>query len=183
MLAQGVALPSTILRFVIDLSDVDRGVYERLELRLARHPSESGPYLLARLLAYALNFQEGIAFTGGIATPDDPAVWVKDLTGALALWIDVGNPSAKRLHKASKASPRVCVYTYRDPRILLEEIASEKVYRADAIALFALKPAFISSLEQTLERDNRWTLLHTAGELSLTANGTTLHTELDKVAL
>ena len=74
-----MALNSTIFRFKIKLSDVDRGIYETLELRVAKHPSESDPYLLTRIIAYTLNVQEGIEFTGGIASPDDPAIWVKEV--------------------------------------------------------------------------------------------------------
>lgn len=178
MVIQPMALTSTMLRFVIDLSDVDRGKYEKIELRVARHPSESSPYLLARVIAYCLNLTEGIAFTGGIDSPDEPAIWVRNLTGTLLMWIDVGNPSAKRLHKASKAAKQVRVYTYRDPKILLDEIASEKVHRSESIELFALSPAFVSDLEQTLARDNTWQVLYTDGELSITANGQSLATEL-----
>lgn len=172
-----------MLRFTVDLSDVDRGVYERLEFRVARHPSESSGYLLARVIAYLLNQQEGLAFTEGISSPDDPAIWVKDLTGALLVWIDVGNPSARRLHKASKAARKVRVYTYRDPRILLEEIASEKVHRSETLEIFALTPAFIAELEKTLERDNPWQFLHAEGELSITVRDVTVQGELRPVAV
>lgn len=173
-----MALTSTLLRFTVDLSDVERGKYERIELRVARHSSESGGYLLARIIGYLLNVQEGIAFTGGIDTPDEPAVWIKDLTGSLLTWIDVGNPANKRLHKACKAAKKVLVYTYRDPKLLLDEIASEKVYNAEAIEIFALAPAFMSRLEATLAKDNAWQVLHSSAELSITANGVTVEGEL-----
>jgi uncharacterized protein YaeQ len=175
-----VALSATILRFTVDLSDVDRGKYEQLEFRVARHPSESNAYLLARVIAYLLNVQEGIAFTDGISSPDDPAVWVKDLTGALLTWIDVGNPSARRLHKASKAARNVRIYTYRDPQILLKEIASEKVHRSEAIEIFALPPAFISELEQTVAKDNDWRFLHSEGDLSVTVGEVTVEGEVQR---
>ena len=97
-----MAQPSTLFRFQIKLSDVDRGIYESLEVRVAMHPSESVPYLLTRVIAYALNYQEGLKLTQGIGNPDDPALEVKDLTGAITVWIEVGNPSARRLHKAAK---------------------------------------------------------------------------------
>jgi len=115
-----MALNSTMYRFKIKLSDIDKGLYETLELRVPLHPSESPPFFLSRILAYCLNFQEGIELSQGISTPDEPALHIKDLTGALKLWIDVGNPSAKRLHKASKSAEKVRVYTYRDPAILIK---------------------------------------------------------------
>src|SRR5688500_9534408 len=110
-----VALTATIYTFDIQLAHVDRGVYETLALRAARHPSETEEYLLTRVLAYCLEYAEGIAFSKGLAEPDEPALAVRDLTGALRVWIDVGAPDAARLHKASKAAPRVAVYTHRDP--------------------------------------------------------------------
>jgi uncharacterized protein YaeQ len=177
-----VALSATIFRFNVELSDVDRGKYERLEFRVARHPSESNAYLLARVIAYLLNVEEGIAFTEGIGSPDDPAIWIKDLTGVLLTWIDVGNPSARRLHKASKAARNVRIYTYRDPQILLQEIAGEKVHRSEAIEIFALPPAFISQLEQTVAKDNNWQFLQSAGELSVTVGDVTVEGEVRRVS-
>jgi len=175
-----MAQPSTIYRFKISLSDVDRGRYETLELRLAMHPSESVPYLLTRVIAYALNLQEGLKFTQGIGNPDEPALEVRDLTGAVQVWIEVGNPSARRLHKASKASGRVRVYTYRDPELLIKEARSEVIHKVETIEVFSLTPAFLSKLGETLERDNAWQLLHTDGELSITAGGKTVQGELGR---
>jgi len=114
-----MALQATVYNFDIELADNDRGVYESLALRVARHPSESEDYLVARLLAYLLEFKEGIAFSRGISDPDEPAIAVRDLTGAIETWVDIGTPEAARLHKASKAARRVVVYTHKDPRQFL----------------------------------------------------------------
>src|ERR1700733_15724227 len=108
-----MALSATIYVFGIELADSDRNVYESLELRLARHPSETADYLLTRVLAYCLEYTEGIAFSRGLSEPDEPAIAVRDLTGALRSWIEVGSPDAARLHKASKSAPRVVVYTHK----------------------------------------------------------------------
>src|SRR5262245_11314920 len=108
-----VAQTATIYTLSIDLSDIDRGVYETLELRVARHPSETAEYMLTRVLAYCLEYTEGIAFSKGLSDPDEPAISIRDLTGALQAWIDVGAPEAARLYRASKASPRVAVYTHK----------------------------------------------------------------------
>src|SRR4051812_2041356 len=100
-----MALTATVYNFDVQLSDVDRNVYETLALRVARHPSETEEYLVTRVLAYCLEYTEGITFSKGLAEPDEPAVVVRDLTGALRVWVEVGAPTADRLHKASKASP------------------------------------------------------------------------------
>ena len=101
-------------------------MYESLALRLARHPSESDEHLIARLLAYLLEFTSGIAFSRGVSEPEEPAISVRDPTGAITTWIDIGTPDAGRLHKASKAAPRVVVYTHKDPRQFLNQLAGEK---------------------------------------------------------
>src|SRR5688572_18450792 len=98
-----MALGATIHAFTVRLSHVDRNIYENLDLRLARHPSETAEFLVTRLLAYCLEHTEGIAFSKGLSDPDEPAIVVRDLTGALRGWIEVGAPEAPRLHKAAKA--------------------------------------------------------------------------------
>src|SRR5688572_705347 len=109
-----MALNATIYNFDVELADTDRQVYQTLALRVARHPSESEEYLVARLLAYLLEYTEGIEFSRGVSDPDAPAIAVRDLTGAIRTWIDVGTPDAARLHKASKAADRVAVYIHKD---------------------------------------------------------------------
>jgi uncharacterized protein YaeQ len=178
-----MAQPSTLYRFRVQLSDVDRGLYESFEVRLAKHPSESVPYLLTRVIAYSLNFQEGLKLTQGIGNPDEPALEVRDLTGVTKIWIEVGNPSARRLHKASKAADQVRVYTYRDPDLLVKEAQGETIYRAESIEVFSLAPSFLSELGETLDRDNDWQLLHTEGELSLTVKDRIVHGEIRRHSL
>src|SRR5258706_16167143 len=110
-----MALGATVYHLQIDLSDVDRNVYQTLDLRVARHPSESMRYMLTRVLAYCLSYEEGIAFSkGGLSSAADPPITVHDATGLLLAWIDIGAPSAERLHKASKAAPPVALFTAAD---------------------------------------------------------------------
>src|SRR4051794_37949092 len=99
-----MALGATVYRFEIDLSDVDRDVYRVLDLRLARHPSESEPFLLVRTIAYCLFYEEGIAFSRGLSTAEEPAIWVKNRQDNVTLWLEIGSPSRDRIHKASKAA-------------------------------------------------------------------------------
>jgi uncharacterized protein YaeQ len=147
-----MALQATIYNFDIELADNDRGVYESLALRVARHPSESEDYLVARLLAYLLEFVDGIAFSRGISDPDDPTIAVRDLTGAIETWIDIGTPDAARLHKASKAARRVVVYTHKDPRQFLNRLAGEKIHRAHELELYAIDRALVGALVARLDR-------------------------------
>jgi uncharacterized protein YaeQ len=147
-----VALSATIYNFQIELADADREVYESLELRAARHPSESEEYFVTRVLAYALEYREGIGFSRGISEPEEPAITVRDLTGAITNWIEVGAPDAARLHKASKAASRVVVYTHRDPQQLLRNLAGEKIHRAESIELYAVDRGLVRDLAAKLER-------------------------------
>jgi uncharacterized protein YaeQ len=147
-----VALTATIYILEIDLADADRQVYVSLELRAARHPSESEEYFVTRVLAYLLEYTEGIGFSRGISDPDQPAITIRDLTGAITTWIEVGAPDAARLHKASKAASRVVVYTHKDPQQLLRNLAGEKIHRAESIELYAVDRALVRDLAAKLER-------------------------------
>jgi uncharacterized protein YaeQ len=169
-----MALTATIYNFDIELADVDRGVYETLALRVACHPSETEEYLLTRVLAYCLEFTEGIAFGKGLAEPDEPAVVVRDLTGALRVWIEVGSPDAARLHRASKAAPRVALYTHKEPRLLLRQFVGERIHRAEALELYAVDRELLASLAARLDRRTAFALSVTDRHLFITIGGETL---------
>jgi uncharacterized protein YaeQ len=148
-----MALGATIYVFEIRLADADRNVFETLSLRIARHPSESEEYLLTRVLAYCLEYREGIAFSsGGLSSPDDPAIAVRDLTGVLQCWIEIGAPEAARLHKASKAAPRVAVYSQKEINAWFARLSGEKIYRQEAIEIYAMDREFLAALAIRLER-------------------------------
>jgi uncharacterized protein YaeQ len=147
-----MALSATIYVFTVRLADADRGVYETLNLRMARHPSETAEYLVTRLLAYCLEFAEGISFSRGLSEPDEPAIAVRDLTGGLQAWIDIGTPEAARLHKASKATPRVAVYAHREVEAWLARLQGERIHRADALEILVLDRVLLAELAGRLER-------------------------------
>ena len=166
-----MALSAVIHQFAVQLSHVDRGVYESLDLRVARHPSESEEFLCTRVLAYCLEYREGLAFSKGLAEPDEPALAVRDLTGRLEAWIDIGTPDPARLHRASKAAPRVAVYTHQDPRRYWESLAAERIHRAEALELWALDRELMSALVTGLERRTAFELSVSDGTLYLTLGG------------
>lgn len=147
-----MALTATIYNFDVELADSDRHVYESLALRVARHPSESEAFLVTRLLAYLLEFAPGIEFSRGLSDPDEPTIAIRDLTGTIQTWIDIGAPDAARLHKASKASARVVVYTQKDPAQFLKQLAGERIHNAEALELYAIDRAFTADLVARLDR-------------------------------
>ncbi len=179
-----MALQATVYHLQIELSDVDRGVYEALDLRVARHPSESMAFLLTRTIAYALLYEEGIAFSkGGLSSTDEPPLSVRDLQGNLTTWVEVGTPSADRLHKASKAAPRVVVFTQHDPRLLAKEAASRAIHKANQIEVYALPAAFLDELGALVDRNARWSLLRNDGTLFVTVGDQTVSAPLTKQGL
>jgi uncharacterized protein YaeQ len=147
-----MALTATIYNFDIELADADRRVYESVALRVARHPSESEEYLVTRVLAYLMELAPGIEFSRGVSAADEPAIAIRDLTGAIGTWIDIGAPDASRLHKASKTAARVVVYTHKDPAHLLKQLDGERIHRASALELYALDRTLVASLASRLER-------------------------------
>ena len=169
-----MALTATIYNFDIDLADADRGVYESLALRVARHPSESEEYLWTRVLAYALEFVEGIEFSRGLSDPDEPTICVRDLTGRRQVWIEIGSPDAARLHKAAKAAPRVVVYTHKDPEQLVGRLRGERIHRAEEIELWAVDRRFVSQLAARLDRRMSFAISVTDRELYVSIGSDTL---------
>lgn len=178
-----MALSATMYRLKVELADSDRGVYESLDLRLAQHPSETLAYLIARTLAYCLCYEDGIAFSHGLSHADEPALWVKSADGRTTAWIEIGTPSAERLHRASKSCSRVMIYTHHDPALLVKEVGREAIHRLDQIEAYAFDRAFVDELGQRMERNTRWDLTRSGGQLYVTVDGKTFEATLTPVAL
>jgi uncharacterized protein YaeQ len=179
----GMALTATLYTLRVTLNDADRAVYETLELRIARHPSETLPYMLARTLAYCLYWSPDIAFSKGLSTTDEPAVWVKSLDGRIELWIDVGHPSAERLHKAAKLAQRVAVCSFQELTVLTRPLAGARIHRAHEIELLGLPPPLLEPLEALVERRMEWDVAVSGGQLYVTTAGQTLTGELTRSKL
>ena len=175
-----MALGATIYTFDIDLADSDRTVYQSLNLRVAQHPSETADYLLTRVLAYCLEYAEGIAFSKGLSDPDEPAISVCDLTGALQVWVDIGLPEPERLHRASKAAPRVAVYTHKDPAQWVVKLADAKIHRAEKLEVFAFDRTWLAQFVARLERRMKFSLARSEGDIYLTVGDLTLQTLLSR---
>src|SRR5215207_10852759 len=178
-----MALTATIYNLDVQLADTDRGVYEPLAFKVAQQPSESDEHMIARVLAYCLEYTEGIGFSKGIAEPEEPALFVRDLTGALKAWIDIGSPDAARLHKASKAAPRVAVYTHKDPTLLVRQLSGERIHRADQLELYALDRTLVADLVSHRERRTAFDLTVTERQLYLNIGGESLEGTVSKIAL
>jgi uncharacterized protein YaeQ len=164
-----MALAATVYHLVLTLSDVDRGVYTTLDLRLARHPSESARYFWLRTLAYCLSYEEGIAFSkGGLSDSGEPPVAIHDATGVFLAWIDVGSPSAERLHRAAKAARRVALFSAADWSLLEREAASRRIHALEEIEVQLLQPAFLDALEPHLQKHLTLEVVRSSGTLYVT---------------
>lgn len=179
-----MALSSTVYNFDIDLSDSDRGVYETLAIRLAQHPSESEEFLVARLLAYCLEYEEGIEFSrGGLSDPDDPPVAVRDLTGVLKSWIDIGTPAADRLHRAAKSTPRVAVYSHKESGQWLAGLKAARIHKAEDIELYAIERSLVAALAVRLDRRMSFALAVSDREVFLSLADASLNGTIDRLRL
>lgn len=168
-----------LFRFAVDVSDIDRGFYQTLDFRVAQHPSETAPYLLSRVLAYVLSFEEGLEFSaGGLGDPDAPALKKISGHGNIDLWIEIGNPSSRKLHKATKTAKHVRIFTYKNPEVLVQQLIEDQVHRASEIAIQAFAPQFLTDLESKLEKNNTWSALIQQGRLDVTIGTSSFSTEL-----
>ncbi|HEY6455007.1 MAG TPA: YaeQ family protein [Steroidobacteraceae bacterium] len=170
-----MALNATVYSFEINLSDLDRNVCQALAFRVAKHPSETDAFLMTRVLAYCLEYREGLQFSkGGLSDPDAPALAVHDLTGAMYRWIEVGLPEPARLHRASKASPQVAVYSHKDVDQLLARLRTENIYRANHIQINTFDREMIASLSARLTRRMSFDLVITECQIYLSLGAQTI---------
>jgi uncharacterized protein YaeQ len=107
-----MALKSTIFKAELSVADIVRGRYGAYALTIARHPSETDERMMVRLLAFALNASDTLVFGKGLSTENEPDLWQRDPTGAIASWIDVGLPDEKDVRKACGRAGEVHVYAY-----------------------------------------------------------------------
>ncbi len=173
-----MALPSTIYRVTIQLSDVDRGIYESLQATVARHPSETEDRLVARLLAFALFFEPELSFTKGISAVDEPDLWIKGPDGRVELWVEVGMPESDRLIKANRHSARVALVACGKTFYNWELQHLPKLEGMANLTILSFNQAFITGLAATLDRSINWDITVTDGNLYINVGAETFETVL-----
>lgn len=176
-----MALTATVYNLDTELADIDRSVYETLAVRMARQPSETAEYMLARYLAYCLEYAEGIAFTEGVAAGgDQPAVMIRDLTGQVTGWIEVGMPAADRVHRGMKKAGRVAIYTHRAVSQVLAQLNGQNIHRAAEIPVFEFGAGFIEEVAATIDRRAKVSVSVTERQLYLDVDGRTFTTTINE---
>lgn len=169
-----MAIGATVHTFDVQLSHVDRGVYEERSVKVAQHPSETLEFLTTRVLAWCLEHEEGIAFGDGLAGGDEPAVLVRDLTGAIVAWIEVGAPEAERVHRGSMAAERTAVYTHRDPDRVAARWAGKRIHRAEHVRLVSFDAGFVEAVAAAVARRTALSVSVVEGVAYVEINGTSL---------
>jgi len=175
-----MALPSTIYRVSIQLSDIDRGVYEALQMTVARHPSETEERLVTRVLAFSLFYEEQLLFTKGVSAGDEPDLWAKGPDGRVLLWIEVGLPDAERVIKASRHAARVILIASGKTLPNWEQQQLPKLKGVDNLALISFDQTFINCLVSHLERSINWVVTITDSNLYINVGAETFETILQQ---
>jgi uncharacterized protein YaeQ len=150
-----MALKATIYKAELQIVDMDRNNYADYVLTIARHPSETDERMMARVLAYALYAQEGIAFTKGLFDVDEPEVWVKSLTGEITLWIDLGQPDEARIRRACSRAEQVVVLCYSSSCELWWKQIASKLTRLSNLTVLQLSAATSQALAALADRSMR----------------------------
>jgi uncharacterized protein YaeQ len=173
-----MALPSTVYRASVQLSDLDRQVYEQLQTTIARHPSETAERLVARLLAYGLCYEEGLSFTKGVGSGDEPDLWSIGPDGRVKLWIEVGLPDPDRLAKSCRHVERAVLFAsgpaQTQSRWLTQNLA--KLRGSANLTIVGLDYSFLGQLVANLQRAITWSLTVTEGAIYLTVGDQTFET-------
>ena len=179
-----MALPSTIYRASVQLSDLDRQVYEQLQTTIAKHPSETEERLVARLLAYALCYREELAFTKGVGSGDEPDLWSKGADGRVQLWIEVGLPDPDRLVKSCRHVEQAVLFVFgqAQTRGRWLSLNLQKLGNSRNLTVLGVDSAFIGKLVENLQRAINWSLTVTEGALYLTVGDQVLESTLEHLS-
>ena len=148
-----MALKATIYKADVQIADMDRNYYQDHNLTLARHPSETDERMMIRLLAFAIHANEALSFTKGLFDTDEPDLWQKDLTGAIELWIEVGQPDEKRIMKACGRSEQVIVYSYSATSHIWYKQIANKLERARNLTIINIPAEASAQLEKLANRN------------------------------
>ncbi|WP_151637081.1 YaeQ family protein [Noviherbaspirillum aerium] len=172
-----MALKATIFKADLQVSDMDRNHYATHGLTIARHPSETDERMMMRLLAFALHADEALAFGKGLSADDEPDLWKKDLTGAVELWIEVGQPDDKRLLKACGRAQQVLVYSYSSATSVWWNQIGSKLDRAKNLRVFNIPSSASQSLAKLAQRNMQLQCTIQEGQVWFSAGDETVQLE------
>ena len=169
-----MALKATIFKADLQIADMDRNYYQDHALTLARHPSETDERMMVRLLAFAIHADEALTFTKGLFDTEEPDLWQKDLTGAIQLWIEVGQPDEKRILKACGRSEQVIVYSYGATSHIWWKQIANKLERARNLTVINIPAEASGELEALANRNMQLQCTIQDGQIYLTDSVSTV---------
>jgi uncharacterized protein YaeQ len=172
-------LKATIYKAELQLADMDRNHYADLALTIARHPSETDERMMVRVLMYALYAQDGIALAKGLSDVDEPEVWVKDMTGAIKLWIDIGQPDETRLRKACGRAEQVVVVCHSSSCQIWWKQVEDRLARLRNLTVLRLPAPTAQALAGLAERTMRLQCLVQDGAISLSTDAAVVEVALE----
>ena len=174
-----MALKSTIFKAELQIADMCRGYYHDHSLTIARHPSENDERMMVRLLAFALHADEALVFGDSIGNEDEPSLWQKDLTDAISIWIDVGQPDEKRIRRACGRARQVFIYTYGGHGIAVWwDQVRKNLERFGNLTVTALPAHALSALAGMAKRDMKLQFTIQERQIWVTDDTETIHLDL-----
>ena len=176
-----MALKSTVFKAELQVNDLDRHYYGTHPLTLARHPSETDERMMMRILAFALNADPALAFAGDVSAQDEPSLWIKDLTGSIRLWIEVGLPEPRLLRKAAGRSDAVIVYAYGRGADLWWADAAPTCTQIDSLAVWKLPQPTSQALAALAQRSMQLQCLVQDGDITFSDASTTLDVDCVRI--
>jgi len=176
-----MALKATIYKADLQIADMDRHYYSDHALTIARHPSETDERMMVRVLMHALYAQEGIAFTKGLFDVDEPEVWVKDLTGKIKLWIDIGQPDETRLRKACGRAEQVIAVCYSSSCEVWWRQIENKLERLNNLTVLQLPTETSQALAALAERNMQLQCMVQDGEVWISTDAARVAVELKRL--
>lgn len=174
-----MAIKATIYKADLQIADMDRNFYETQTLTIARHPSETDERMMVRVLAFARHAHEALTFTKGLFVNDEPDLWQKDLTGAIELWVEVGQPDDKRLLKACGRAAQVVVYCYASNSSIWWNQIGSRLERAKNLTVFNLPAATSQALEKLAQRNMQLQCTIQDGQIWMTGGDQTVQIDLE----
>jgi uncharacterized protein YaeQ len=166
-----MATKATIIKAELQVTDMDRHYYAAHNLTLAQHPSETVERLMVRLLGFALYADERLEFGRGLSDEDEPALWRRNYSDEIELWVELGQPDESRLRKASARADEVVVLTYGGR-------ASDVWWSKNSVALSRLQNLTVLDIDadavdamtRLFNRGMRLTAMIQDGEVQLMSN-------------
>ena len=176
-----MALKPTIYKLHLNISDLNRGYYDAINLTIALHPSEKVERMMARIVAYALNAQENLSLTKGLSVVEEPDIWLKTLDDQVKLWIDIGEPSADRIKKSSRLASEVRVYSFNSKSDTWWEQGKSQFQVFKNVKFYQFNWQHIQELSQMVERNMDWSMSISDDTIYVSTENETFELQIKKM--